>query len=224
MRKVLIGTPSHDGRLDVWYTNSLLNTIRATYEQDVDTYVHAIYTSYDSLVQRARNSLVKIALEQNYDYLFFIDSDVEWDPEWIFRFLDYPEDIVGAPLVKKSDEKEGYTCKILDRKLKYNQRGDLIEVDGVGTGFLKMSRRALVKLWNAADDYKNEETMNEWDKMIFDVVIRDNILISEDYTMCNKWKDMGEKVYMDPSITINHLGPKKFIGNFANFLTKNNYR
>jgi len=66
--------------------------------------------------------------------------------------------------------------------------------------------------------------MNEWDKMIFDVVITDNILISEDYTMCNKWKDMGEKVYMDPSITINHLGPKKFIGNFANFLRKNNYR
>jgi len=56
MRKVLIGTPSHDGRLDVWYTNSLLNTVRATYETEKDTYVHGIYTSYDSLVQRARNS------------------------------------------------------------------------------------------------------------------------------------------------------------------------
>ena len=224
MRKVLIGTPSHDGRLDVWYTNSLLNTIRATYEEDTDTYVHAIYTSYDSLIQRSRNSPVKIALEQDYDYLFFIDSDVEWKPEWIFKLLDYPEDIVGAPLVKKSDDSEGYTCKILNKELQYNSRRDLIEVDGVGTGFLKMSRRALVKLWNDADAYKNEETINEWEKMIFDVVVRNNILISEDYTMCNKWRDLGEKIWVDPTITINHLGPKKFIGNFEKYLRKSNYR
>lgn len=223
MRKVLLGTPAHDGRLDVWFTNSLLATVRATYEKYTDVYVHGIYTSYDSLVQRARNSLVKIALEEDYDDLFFVDSDIEWDPEWIFKFLDYPEDIVGAALVKKSDDHEGYTCKLTNRNLKYNKRRDLIEADGVGTGFLKMSRRALAKLWNNSVTYKNEDK-DDWDKMIFDVVIRDNILISEDYTMCNKWKDLGEKVWLDPSITINHIGPKKFVGNFPAFLQKNGYK
>jgi len=107
MRKVLIGTPSHDGRLDVWYVNSLVNTIRIA--PNFDTHITAVYTSFDRLVQRARNSLVTIAMEENYDDIFFIDSDVEWDPQWIFKFLQYPEDVVGAALVKKDDVNEGYT-------------------------------------------------------------------------------------------------------------------
>ena len=51
-KKVLIGTPSHDGKVDVWYANSLVNTIRMSYEKDV--VVVPVYMAYDSLVQRAR--------------------------------------------------------------------------------------------------------------------------------------------------------------------------
>ena len=105
MTKILIGTPAHDGRLDVWYTNSLINTVKMSFEKGVR--IDPIYTSFDSLIQRARNSLFKIAVEQDYDYLFFIDSDVEWEPEWFYRILECPVDIVGAALVKKSDDNEG---------------------------------------------------------------------------------------------------------------------
>ena len=35
MRKVLIGTPAFDGRVDVWFANSLVNTVRMSYEKDV---------------------------------------------------------------------------------------------------------------------------------------------------------------------------------------------
>ena len=69
MKKVLIGTPAHDGRLDVWYTNSLVNTIKRSFSEGYS--IDPIYTSFDSLIQRARNSLFKIAVEQNFDYLFF---------------------------------------------------------------------------------------------------------------------------------------------------------
>ena len=102
MRKVLIGTPSYDGRIDVWFANSLLGTVKMAEKEGI--FVHAIYTSYDSLVQRARNSLVKLALDGGYDDLFFIDSDVEWEPEWFFRFLERPEPIIAAALIKKSEE------------------------------------------------------------------------------------------------------------------------
>ena len=85
MRKVLIGTPAHDGRVDVWFANSLVNTIKLTAKKDVE--INPVYMSYDSLVQRARNDLVRLALEENYDDLIFIDSDEEWDPEWIFKLL-----------------------------------------------------------------------------------------------------------------------------------------
>ena len=217
MRKVLIGTPSYDGRIDVWFANSLMSTVKKSIEKDI--HVHAIYTSYDSLVQRARNSLVKLALDGGYDDLFFIDSDVEWETEWFFNLLDRPEPIVGGALIKKTD-KEGYTIKLTDKNLKYSKDKKIIEVDGVGTGFLKVSRFALEKLWEMSDEYESE---GESHRMIFDIKVENGDLISEDYVLCNKWKKLGYKVWVDPNITCNHVGIKKFKGNFKNFIKKNGY-
>lgn len=218
MRRVLIGTPSYDGRIDVWFANSLISTVRMSYEKDV--FVHAIYVSYDSLVQRARNALFKLALEGGYDDLFFIDSDVEWEPEWFFRLLERPEPIIGAALVKKGDE-ESYTAQILDKNLKYSKDGKLLDVDGIGTGFMKISKFALQKLWDMSDPYKTDE--GDEQRMVCNVIVKDGVLISEDYVICKKWQSLGYKVWMDPTITINHIGIKKFKGDISSFIQKLGY-
>lgn len=217
MKRVLIGTPSYDGRIDTWFADSLIRTVKQSFERQVE--VHAIYPSYDSLIQRARNDLFRMALENNYDTLFFIDSDTEWEPEWFFRLLERPEPIVGAALVKKSDT-EGYTIKIIDKKLTYSPDGNLIEVDGVGTGFLKVDRMALENLWMMSEIYHHDDKEN---RMIFDIKIVNGDLVSEDYIMCHKWKSLGYRVWIDPSFTINHNGVKKYKGNIQNFLEKNGY-
>ena len=217
MRRVLIGTPSYDGRIDVWFANSLISTVKEAEKKGI--FVHAIYTSYDSLIQRARNSLVKLALDGKYDDIFFIDSDTEWEPEWFFRLLERPEPIVGGALIKKTD-KEGYTVKLLDKQLKFSEDGKLIQADGVGTGFLKVSKFALEKLWLASDPYTSE---GEEHRMVFDIKVENGDLISEDYVLCNKWKNLGYKVWLDPTITCNHIGIKKFKGDLNKFLDKQGY-
>ena len=217
MRRVLIGTPSYDGRIDVWFANSLVQTVKMAEKKGI--FVHAIYTSYDSLVQRARNSLIKLAIDGGYDDLFFIDSDTEWEPEWFFNILNRPEPIVGGALIKKTD-KEGYTVKLVDKKLKYSEDKKILEVDGVGTGFMKVSKFAFDKLWEASDEYTSE---GEKHRMVFDIKVENGDLISEDYVLCNKWKALGYKVWLDPTITCNHIGIKKFKGNFENFIKKNGY-
>jgi hypothetical protein len=212
MRKVLIGTPSYDGRIDVWFANSLISTVKIAEKKGI--HVHAIYTSYDSLIQRARNSLVRLALTGGYDDLFFIDSDCEWEPEWFFRLLDRPEHMVGGALVKKS-EKEGYTVKLVDKKLKWSEDKKLIEVDGVGTGFMRISRFALENLWKISEPYMSE---GEEHRMICDIKVENGDLISEDYIIGNKWKSLGYKIWLDPTITLNHIGTKKWKGDFNKFI------
>ena len=32
----MIGTPCYDGRLDVWYTNSLVNTVKLAKEKNIE--------------------------------------------------------------------------------------------------------------------------------------------------------------------------------------------
>ena len=217
MRKVLIGTPSYDGRIDVWFANSLVGTVKIAEKQDI--FVHAIYTSYDSLIQRARNSLFRLALQGGYDDLFFIDSDCEWEPEWFFRLLNRPEPIVGAGLIKKS-EKEGYTVKLVDKNLKWSEDNKVIQVDGVGTGFMRLTRFAIESLWDISEPYMSE---GEEHRMICDIKVENGDLISEDYVIANKWKSLGYKVWLDPTITINHIGIKKYKGDFNQFIKKHGY-
>jgi len=217
MRRVLIGTPCYDGSVGVWYANSLLQTVKRSYQENV--FVHAVYTSYDSLIQRARNSLVRIAIQEQYDDLFFIDSDVEWDPEWFFSLLKRHEPIVGAALVKKSEE-EGYTVKLEEKKLKWSEDKKIICVDGVGTGFLKVSKFALEKLWNISEHYDSE---GQKERMVFDVKVKNGDLISEDYVLAQKWQELGYRVWIDPTITLNHIGYKKYQGNLENYLKKLEY-
>jgi glycosyltransferase involved in cell wall biosynthesis len=220
MRKVLIGTPTLDGKVDAWYCDSLLRTVREGINRNI--YIQGIYTSYDSLIQRSRNSLVRLALEHNFDDLFFIDSDMEWEPEWFFTLLESNEDIVGGPVVKKSDTTEGYNIKLLSKDLRYSNSGELIEVDGIGTGFLKVSREALQKLWDLSQPYFSDT--GQEDRMIFDVIVHNGILMSEDFVMCSKWKSLGNRIWMNPTFTCNHIGMKKYAGNFKQFLINNGYK
>lgn len=217
MRKILIGTPSYDGNIGVWFCNSLIETIRASNTKDV--YIHVIYTSYDSLVQRARNTLFQIAMKGDWDDLFFIDSDTEWTAEQFFSILERPEPIVGAALVKKS-ENEAYTVKLIDKQLVYSNDNKLIEVDGLGTGFLRLTRFAFEKLWNISESYMSE---GEEHRMICDIKVVNGDLISEDYVLANKWRSLGYKIWLDPSFTINHIGYKKYQGDFKKFIEKHGY-
>jgi len=210
MRKVLIGTPAYDGRVDVWFANSLVNTIRLSYQHQIE--VHPVYMAYDSLVQRARNDLVRLALEDGFDDLIFIDSDVEWNPEWVFKLLEYPEDVVGGVYPKKSDNLQ-FPVHALKDGLKIED--GLIEVDGLPTGFLKISKSALQKVWDVSQEYQNE---GRTCRMVFDIKVMDGDLVSEDVVFCRKWRDLGGKVYLDPSMSCNHVGVKKYTGNFMEYI------
>jgi hypothetical protein len=217
MRRVLIGTPSYDGRIDTWYMDSLLATVRESESRGAQ--VHVVYPSYDSLIQRARNTLFQIAVADGWDDLFFIDSDTRWSPKDFYRVLNRPEPIVGAALVRKSDE-EGYTVKLLDKKLRRSEDGQLIEVDGLGTGFMRLTRFALERLWNISEPYDAEGKEH---RMVCDIRVVNRELISEDYVIANKWKSLGYKTWLDPSITIQHIGNKKYEGDFQKFIDKNGY-
>jgi len=221
MRRVLIGTPCYDGKTDVWYNDSLNNSIRLALKMDIDLQV--VYMAYDSLVQRARNDIVKLAIENDFDDLVFIDSDQGWKPESLFRMLDHPVDVVGAPVPKKTDAQEIYNVRINNiaqfgtpYTWDYPTNG-LIPVDGIGTGMLRLSKKALQDLWNISEVYRNEGRES---RMVFDIKIVNGDLVSEDNIVCNKLKDLGYPIYVDRTMTCSHIGVKKWEGNFEKYLIK----
>lgn len=206
MLKVLIATPAYDGRLDVWYTTSLVNSVRIA--QDNGIFLHPVFMSYDALVQRARNDLFRLGLE--YDAVIWIDADLEWNPMWIMELLGSDKDVIGGTYRKKTDDAELYTVKTKD----LTATDGLIKVDGLGMGFVKMSKKAVQALWDASQPYQNEGREG---RMICDIQIVDGQLVSEDNVVTRKLADLGFDIWLDPRMTCCHIGTKKFYGNFEDF-------
>ena len=211
-RKVLIGTPCYDGRLDVWYANALMNTIKLATEHDVE--IIQMWVSFDALLQRARNDTIQIALESGCDDLIWIDSDIEWEPEWFFKLLDHPVDVVGGTYRKKGDVIE-YVLRQTERR-EVDKTNGLLSVDGLGTGFVRMSRAAMQHLWDVSRPYIDPKDDKER-RMIFDVVLENGSLVSEDIHAFAKLKSGGFDIWLDPTMTCNHTGPYKFKGDFLSW-------
>lgn len=205
----MIGTPSYDGRLDVWYVNSLMSTILVGRELGIE--VIPVWVSFDSLVQRARNDTIAIALESGVDCLVFIDSDIEWTPDDFFKLVLSGKDVIGGTYRKKSDE-EQYVLKI-GCESKVDEFG-LLKVAGLGTGFMKISRQALLSLWAASEPYIDPKDNSE-KRLVCNVVVDAGDLVSEDIHMCRQLSYLGYDVYLNTTITCNHVGTKKFTGNFS---------
>lgn len=211
MRKVMIGTPCLYGQLDVWYTNSLVNTIKMANDLG-DIEIVPIWISFDALLQRARNDTLHAAIEGDFDDLIWIDSDIEWEPSWFFKLLEYPVDVVGGTYRKKGD-KEEYVLRQFQRKPPNPETG-LIEVDGLGTGFVRFSKNAIQALWNTCQPYIDPKD-NKERRMAFHVSIMNDSLVSEDIYAFIKLQEAGIKLWLDPAMTCNHTGAYKFQGNFA---------
>ena len=209
-RRVMIGTMSYDGRLDVFYVNALIETLRKC---PGNVSFAPIFMSYDSLLQRARNDTLAMALKNGFDDIVFIDSDISWEPEWLLRLLEYPVDVVGGTYRKKSDESEMYVMRNIRNPATVDTRTGLMKVDGLGCGFIRLSRKAMQYLWDASEPYEDRGEK----RMIFEVLVEGNEIISEDMYMCAKLKRGGFDIFLDPRMCCDHVGIKKFQGNFVSW-------
>lgn len=211
MRRVLVGTPAYDGRVEGRYVSSLIESIDLCSKKDI--FLRPVFLSYDALIQRARNDLFALAVDSKVDDLIWIDSDVVWKPNWIPELLEKPVDVVGLAVVKKSVEAEQYNVKCAPERLKADGTG-LVPVEGLGTGFLRMSKKAIDAVWNSSPVYKDQGRDR---RSICEVQFDNGDMISEDIVLCRKLWISGIPVYLDPSKTCGHVGTALFWSDFSKF-------
>jgi len=151
----------------------------------------------------AREVIVKNFLESGCDDLVFIDDDVCWQEGALLRLLDHNVDCVGGAYPKRKDPIE-WPVDWLDGDELYSVNG-LLEVKSLPTGFLRLSRECLATMY---DNYG-------WS--MFDN-IREETRIYEDISFCQRWRDIDGQVWLDPEITMGHVGNKVFAGNIGDFI------
>ena len=169
----------------------------------------------DSLVSRARNSLTAAFLQSDCTHLLFIDSDLEFSGEQIKRLLDHNEDVVAGFYPKKKDGQLEWVCNALDNS---PTASGLQEVRYMGTGFMLVKRAVFEQMIAKygeqiayAPDHA-QETM-EWDLWPVGTYKFPNGVtryLSEDWYFCQRWLDLGGKVYGDTRIILRHVGHAKY--------------
>lgn len=54
--------------------------------------------------------------------------------------------------------------------------------------------------------------------MMCNVEVRNGVFMSEDIILFERLRDMGFRVWLDPKMTCNHTGNKKYVGDFLQYL------
>ena len=207
MKKVFIGTVSSSATVSAYYTSSIFKSQQLLKENGMDCYLDIIID--EPLIQLARNKLLSLFIESDCDELVFIDSDQAWAPEDLLKLINIDKDFVGAPVIFKNSNRYNVSFESISNE-------DLIKVDSVGTGFLKISKKVANAVWDISPEYKDGESSS---RMAFEVKIIDENIMSEDFMFCKKWKDLGGEIFIDPSIDPYHIGISSFRGNFKEYLS-----
>lgn len=212
MRKVAIATPALDGRVDASYAHALAETVVLGLSYGIQFV--PLFVVRDALIQRARNDLFAMAHNSDCTDMIWVDSDTVWRPQWAIDILRHPVDVVGYTSRYKRDDGEAYVVNASPDALVPNAQG-LMEVTALGTGFLRLSRRAINHLWDSSEPYQAAHGNTAERRWVFDVRPVDGVLISEDVMICRKLREGGFQIWLDPSKTCDHIGTKVYAGDFA---------
>lgn len=188
MSKVLIGVPCME-TLPVEYVNCILQMKKPPGAE--------IMHDPMSLVYIARERICSYALQNKFDYVLFIDSDMVFPPDVLPRLLAHDKDIVSGMAFQRKPPyapcfyeilKLGEPGETTAVPFKQYPRG-LIEVQGVGMGCTLIKTEVLQAVYDGGNPCF--EPMRGY---------------GEDLTFCLRARHLGYKIYTDTNLQIGHIG------------------
>lgn len=234
---IVVATPCYGGVVTQRYMQSVCGLMLAATHDNVAITLQLL--GNDSMITRARNSLVATTLDNaDATHLMFIDADIGFTPDQVGRMLRFDQDVVAGmyplKIVDDGDQAmrrfaEGepmetaqlrYLGAFLAPDLRREADG-FVTAEFAGTGFMLIKRRALERMidaypqlrFNAVHDRARPvESPNQY--ALFDGMIDPDSghYLSEDYTFCRRWRDIGGEVWLDTRSRLTHVGSRDFTG------------
>ncbi len=254
-KHIFIATPCYGGQIGEPYFRSMMRLAILCNKYDIQFTVSTL--ANESLITRGRNTLVSFFMEHpDASHLFFIDADIEFDPNDLLRMVAYDRPITVGAYPKKainwqsiieaarrneeetSETIEGHSSNYVvnfefvtdedgNPQNQIQIRDNLIKLKDAGTGFMCIQRDVIQKMFDAHPELKYANDINVDAKFekhmyaLFDTMIdpESRRYLSEDYTFCRLWQQMGGEVFLDPRTGLNHVGHYTFRGNIRKLIT-----
>jgi hypothetical protein len=234
---ILLATPCFGGLAGIGYVESLLRLQSACAGRGVALEVDL--TGGEALITRARSLAATRFLEEtDHTHLLFVDADIGFEPEHVFRLLAADKDLVGGvyPTKRINWDKvraavaagradleaasSGYVVQFIPsptNSVDVNDAG-FGPVAYVGTGFL-LIRRTVLEQVRAANPALQALVSDVGQPprtaaLLFETMIDPDTgrYLSEDYAFCRRWRDCGGEVWADFKGRLTHTGHAAYSG------------
>jgi hypothetical protein len=187
-KHIFIATPCYGGQLGEPYFRSMMRLAILCNKYNIQYTVSTL--ANESLVTRGRNTLTSFFMEnQSATHLFFIDADIEFNPEDILRMVAYDKPIVVGAYPKKAlnwtsiisaaraDETEteetieGHSSNyVVNFDFLEDEKGNktpqvqiednLVKLKDAGTGFMCIRKDVIQQMFDKHPEYKYVNDIN----------------------------------------------------------------
>ena len=207
--------------------NTMLSVIKLVQQLSKSRIKVGINTMKSPLIHQARNYLTSAFLTTEYQYLLFIDSDVEFEPESIVRMLVAKKEIICTPYRVKAEkiDKHIYTVEFKNPNNIPIQPGGLVEIEAGPTGLMLIDRTVFEKIMKKYPylKIKNKATptadkSHEFYYNFFDFGFKDGYAMGEDVSFCKLARGSGFNIYANTQSTTQHHGSYAWKGKFGDSL------
>ena len=232
--KIYVATPCYD-MMRIETCVSLIDMFSTLGRSGIECKFKSVKTS---LVTHGRNLLTCGFLDSNFDYMLFVDADVEFQPEAVARMLVPKKDIICTPYRVK-EENIKYAVKFKDPDFIKIEPFDLVEIEEGPAGLMLIKRVVFERLMDKRSDLKinfdepTRKKMNEEIGAVEDAIDRymynfwDTTFRldtgewkGEDLSFCALAREAGFKIYANLDSGTTHHGSWGFQGKFGDSLKK----
>jgi hypothetical protein len=237
MIQLFVATPCFGGLVTATYSASVLKLDRACTAKGIT--LECRFGAGDAMITRARAELVASFLETPATHILFIDADIGFEPEQVFRLLDFNADVTAAayPLkyldwdkIKRAADasRPNLATAALNYVLMWHGgqvtvKNGFARVRFAAGGFLLARRSAIERLCNAHPElayrhvHLTDKTTKSTRVALFDPIIDKDTgeYLSEDYAFCKRWTNMGGEIWTDTQSKLSHTGPITFQGDLS---------
>jgi len=217
---VMIGTPMGAGRPELVYLQSLYGTVAGLRECGAS--VNTAFLPYCSDIALARSKIFGMFHRSSCTHLLSIDDDMGWRPQDVIRLFTYQRDFVAAAGPRKVFP-PSFAVQNSDgagRAMPMRQEAatGLFEVSDIGMAFALASKNWANRMADAYRDleYSGDDGRPEY--AIFNPIVVHRRYKSEDFAACHRWRAIGGKVYVDPTISLKHVGAHVWEGDWLTHL------
>ena len=213
---IMIALPCYGGNVSEKTTMSLFNLGKLFARNNIP---HGLLTvANSSLITQGRSKIANFFINNTeHEYLFFLDSDIGFNCDDVLKLLDHRQEIVcGAYPMKTIPLRYNFTVSQPEQR-----KDGLIRIEGIGMGFVLIHRSVFVNIAKAfpslkytppTDDSNFTPTYNEMNNSyhFFMEHKEGNSYLSEDKSFFHRANSIGYSIWLDPTITLQHIGSHIF--------------